>query len=617
VNDDKPLQMTVRGAGRILAALGAVALGLLFAKYRLATLFQSYDDEGYFLTALARYFGPGPLAPGTFSHYGPFYFYLQEMCFGLLRLPVSHDAGRMVTLLFWMGAALLGGAFVFRMSRSLLLGAAAALACVRLAMVLASEPGHPQQVVLFLLTLASCLVLPCFGLSRSSLFLLGAVGAALTFTKINVGAFYLAALGHTLVCLIPRGGLRSTGIGIALGYAVLVPPLLMHAHLGTGAMGYCIVAVLCCGATFACGARCVPEVALGIRRALYALAGTAIGAGAIVLAARWQGVTLAALVQGILLDPAKMPSLLYLGFRVGPVPSLAAAVTIACLVYWCWFPERVAPYRQLCGAARCAAGLGAIFLLVRSDLTWVVPLLPLGVIPTTGRRWSISELFPRLFITDLAATQFLQTYPVAGSQVGIASIPVVLWAFVCIADGIGEVCGKKRHALWDDAFGGLIMLVIAAGIFTSGFRLFGYTDPPANLQGAASLHLPPDQAARYRFLAGSLRANCGVLFTVPRMGSFNFWSSVEAPPGTNAAVSMKSYTPANQAPILGALRSNPRACVLYNPNLLEFWQTTPEDLAQLPLANYILREMPVVVEEGGYQIRTSPNRTSPWVEVPR
>ena len=40
-------------------------------------------------------------------------------------------------------------------------------------------------------------------------------------------------------------------------------------------------------------------------------------------------------------------------------------------------------------------------------------------------------------------------------------------------------------------------------------------------------------------------------------------------------------------------------------------------VAKLPLANYILHEMPKVVEEGGYQVRTSPNRTSPWIEVPR
>jgi hypothetical protein len=91
--------------GQAILAFGAVVWGLLFARYVLATLFHSYDDEGYWLLALARYFRPGPLDAGTYSHYGPFYYYVQQACFRLLGLPVTHDAGRLVTLLYWMASA--------------------------------------------------------------------------------------------------------------------------------------------------------------------------------------------------------------------------------------------------------------------------------------------------------------------------------------------------------------------------------------------------------------------------------------------------------------------------------------------------------------------------------
>jgi hypothetical protein len=359
--------------------------------------------------------------------------------------------------------------FVYRVSRSLLMGAAATLACIRLGVVLAQEPGHPQQVVLVLMTLASCLSLSAGSPRKgASLFLLGAVGAALVFTKINVGAFYLAALAHALLCVLPFSRVRTAGIAILLAYALLAPPLLAHSHLLTGSGGYCVVAILCAGATFAWGALARPDPPLDLRRAWLAVAGMVSGAVLIVIPTLFQGVSLPALVEGVLLVPARQPAgLLFLGFRLGLAPCLATVLVLAGIACLGWFRERLAPYRFWLGALRCGVGLAVVFLLVRTDLTWVVPFLPLGVIPIAGRTWRLSEWFPRLFIADLAATQFLQTYPVAGSQVGIASVPVLLWAFVCLSDGVEELGGLARwpsRALCNGAAGGFIVLVVAAGM---------------------------------------------------------------------------------------------------------------------------------------------------------
>src|ERR1035437_1391229 len=609
-------QFSYATAGEAILAFGAVVWGLLFARFVLAIVFRPYDDEGYFLLALARYFRPGPPDPGTFSHYGPFYYYAQQACFRLLGLPVTHDAGRSVALLCWMASALLGGVFVFRISRSLLLGAAATLACIRVGVVLAQEPGHPQQVVLVLFLLASCLSLSVGSpRNRVSLFVLGAVGAALVFTKINVGAFYLAARAHALLCVLPASRVRTAGIGILLAYALLAPPLLVHSRLWTGSGGYCVVAILVGAATFAGGAFAAPDPPLDLRRAWVAVAGAVSGTVLIVAATMWQGVSLPALIEGVILEPARQPGLLSMGLRLGWAPCVATVVVLSGIGCLGWFRERLATYRFWVGALRCEVALAAMFLLVRHDLAWVVPFLPLGLIPVMGRTWHLAEWFPRLFIADLAATQFLQTYPVAGSQVGIASLPVLLWAFVCLSDGVEELGGLARgpSRVGNAAAGGLIVLLLATGMYSLGARPSGYPYPPSGLRGADGLHLPPLQAENYRFLAGSITANCSVLFTLPRSGSFNFWSGVPAPYGSNAIVSMKSFTWERQKPILDLLQSDPRACVLYNRELLEFWQTTAQDLAQLPLAVYILDEMPKAAEQGGYEIRINPHRNSLWV----
>jgi len=249
----KQRQSSYAIAGQAAVAFAAVVWGFLFARYMLATMFQAYDDEGYFMMRLAHYLQPGPLNPGTFSHYGPFFYYAQAACLRLVGLPLSHDAGRLITLLDWMACAILGGVFVYRISRSMLLGAAT-LACIRVASVLAYEPGHPQQVIVVLFTLAGCLAVSVGSRPKSlNLFLMGALGAALVFTKINVGAFFLAALGHALVCLLPASRLRAAGIAAFLTYALLAPPLLARPHLWADSGGFCLVACLCTAATFAWG----------------------------------------------------------------------------------------------------------------------------------------------------------------------------------------------------------------------------------------------------------------------------------------------------------------------------------------------------------------------------
>ena len=447
----------------IAAGVGVVAL--LFARNALSTVFQTYDDEGYFLVALTHYLKQGHLYVDTYSQYGPFYFYAQEAVFRLLGLSVNHDNGRFVTLVCLMASGLLAGTFIYRLSRSLLLGAAAMLAYVRLESAIADQPGHPQQVILVLLTLAACLSVPaCASRKSISLFLLGAVGAALAFTKINVGAFYFVALGQTLICVLPPGRMRKVGAGCMLACAVLVPVALMGPRLLDWAGGYCLVAVVSGGATFAWSALLRPDPPVRLRQALWAAAGAASAAASIVIATMLQGMSLSTLVQGVLLEPAKLGNVFARPLLIGSGQLIAAVVVVGGICLMGVFRDRLADHGQAVGALRCAVGLLAVFLLVHwPRLDWVVPFLPLAVIPVTGRTWRLSDLFPRILIASLAATQFLQAYPVAGTQMSIASAPTLLWAFVLIVDGIEDFHGAfGSRRLLENALSLLIVLVTAA-----------------------------------------------------------------------------------------------------------------------------------------------------------
>lgn len=600
--------------GRILRtgiAIAVFLIGLLFGRHTLATTFRTYDDEGYLLLSLGHYLAGGHLYTEVFSQYGPFYFFFEKDLFRLLQLPVDHDAGRLVTLICWLVSAMLAGYFIYRLSKNTALASATGLATMLLARVLADEPGHPQQVILPIFMFACCASVSS---GPIGLLLLGALGSMLLLTKINVGVFYFAAVALTLVCRFPPGRIRTIGMGFLLVYAVGFPLILMHRDLFGWAFGYCLVAILCGVSTFLAGLLATPSSPKPMRSVLYVVIGAVSAAVLIILGTLWQGMSLNTLLEGVLWAPLKHPGIFEVPLRVSKRAVLLIAFVSGCLAGLFWFRDRWLAYSQWVDAVRCVTGLCVIaWLTAHHPPVFLVVFLPMGLIPPKDRLWLPSEYFPRLFVTALAATQFLQPYPVAGSQLHIAAAPVLLWAFLCVHDGAGGLFSlMPRVTDWlgdrlrkESALGGLVVVALAVAIFRSGIWPGRYSSPPSALPGTASLHLSAAMEDTYQFLANNIRANCDVLFTMPGMGSLNFWSGVSTPNGLNLTAWMKGLDPEQQQQILQILQDNPRACVVYNADLVRFWGTTPKELDALPLARYILYDMREVAQKRGYEIRVS------------
>jgi hypothetical protein len=124
----------------------------------------------------------------------------------------------------------------------------------------------------------------------------------------------------------------------------------------------------------------------------------------------------------------------------------------------------------------------------------------------------------------------------------------------------------------------------------------------------------PSQAGFFRGIASTLHANCDTLFTMPGMGSLNFWSGVPPPNGFNLTVWVKAFNAARQQDILDVLKSHPRACVVYHSKILAGWMPGgTQDTEGSLLATYILEEMQVAEERQGYEIRVLAGRTTPWI----
>jgi hypothetical protein len=605
---------------------------------QLLTRFLFWDDEGYMLVSLAHYFNEGNLYTKTFSQYGPFYFYAQAIFFHLLNLPVNHNMGRLVTLVYWVASSLLASVFVYRLFKSIFLASAAALCCALVGLVLTDEPGHPQQVVLLLYMVAACLSIPLLSdRYELRLFLLGCVGAALAFTKINLGVFYIAGLVHSLVCVLPSGRMRSIGIGLTLIYAAAFPWLLMHSGFDHGFRGYFVLATVGGFSTFACGALIRLHHYLPVHAALWAGAGLLSGTMLVVVATLLQGVSTDSLIWGMVLNPLNHPNVLYAPPPVGRFNLLAALILGAGLVGLRLSGLRLPESRWL-DVLRCVAGIASIsasvfagpaiavsadsgtwvqhwLLSLQYTNQWVVPLLPLTLIPQPHLEQNADATFSRLFITNMAVTQFLGPYPVAGSQVGIAAAPVILWAFLCIRDGIAGLrtalhsrSADPREGLRLDAVIGSAIVVGFAGL---SIALFGRSQFPAGstvLRGSGWLHLPPEQVIHFESVVRNVSTKCNTLFTMPGMGSFNMWSGVRTPNGWNLTSWMKGISSQRQAEILEIIKSDSQACAIVNRRIVRFWDRDEDEgyLAALPLARYVMTDMPKIAQFGDYEIHVQP-----------
>ena len=157
-------------------------------------------------------------------------------------------------------------------------------------------------------------------------------------------------------------------------------------------------------------------------------------------------------------------------------------------------------------------------------------------------------------------------------------------------------------------------VVVATAMLRTGIRHQRYPSPASSLAGSASLHLPRSLEMEYEALTRDVQTNCQILFTMPGMGHFNFWSGVPTPDGFNEDNWMRGIPLEQQQQTLQTLQSNPSACVVFRPEGLAIWGVPEGGIDTLPLAHYILHDMPTVFARGGYEIHVSPDRRAPWVE---
>jgi hypothetical protein len=538
-------------------------------------------------------------------------------------------------VLVWVGASLLVGLVGQRVTGRLTIGVAATLVAFGALGVIANEPMHPQGLCVLLIGGITLIVAsrPQGGGRRAGI-AVGALLGALILTKVNLGslalvAFVLAAV-LTIEPLHRRRGLRLAVIAAFL----LLPTVLIARNLDTLWGRELIALELFSTVAVLIAAQSVPRVTGSSGRALgdwvlAALAGLVASCVAILAIIFITGTTPHDVWEGMIVEPWRIARYFTVPFTS---PAAAPGWGIAAIAAAALATRLRADSPQAAalwpGLLRVAAGL-AIWLTISHTaplsinppgnslalplvLTWVAMLAPAGLEEEPGRR------FLRVFVCFLALAEALQVYPVAGSQVGIASVTFVAVGAICLADGIRQLTN------WSAAGGAEALRKSGAVIAVAGIALAGvlaydlvlrplannafiYSEEPSLALPGANLYHPP--AAEGEELTRLTRLveehGCTSLIGYANLNSLYLWTGIEPPRPVPPGAWVVLFGEKLQRETLESVRDSPRPCAVRSDALAEEWlQGNPP--REGPLVDYILEELESVATVGRYELLVPP-----------
>jgi hypothetical protein len=624
-----------------VAAYALVAIAAAIAAYfTIFSEFAPYDDEGTLLVTLQSFAHGGVLYRDIYSEYGPFYYELFGGLFALTGHAVTNDISRTITVVVWVATSLLFGIGAQRLTGRLALGIVSMGAAFGALGVLANEPMHPQGLCVLLL--GALFLLLCFEPTRRVGWAgagCGAIVAALFLTKVNLGAFAIAAIGlaaaWTLPALHRRRWIRLPVIAAFLALPLLITGRDLDVTWTRELMGLELLAMVAL-LIAAWPQRARPEEAnLPLSRWLLAAAAAfAVTLIAILAIIVVTGPSPADVWDGLIVQAMRVRDVLISQFNFTPAALDwgIAAVLAAFLVVRLRLGAGDRP-SIWSAVLRFVAGLTILLSVTRITPISVGPsagnqdtlallLAWVAVLPPAAVRESQYRRFLRLALTALAVTEMLQVYPVAGSQVGIAAVTFVPIGAICLADGLTAL------RFWEEAGGGrhsarLAVVVSAVTIALAGMFILdtmlrpaastaiAYHEFPAlPFAGATALHLEPQRVETYAALVEEIEnRECTTFIGYPNINSLYLWTGIEPPVPAAPGAWIKALDDEQQQRVVDQLKASPRPCAIIDQTIADAWLNgTPAP--DRPLVNYIHEAFVPVKTIGEFEFALPKSRAS-------
>ena len=281
----------------------SVCLVLGVGYWRMFSHFPGYDDEGYIMLTVRDYLAGGGLYGTVYTQYGPGFYVLMDVVFGLPGWAITHALVRWFTLGWWLAAAVGGAELVRHQTRKDGVAIAVGVVVFLYLCQFSEEAFHPGAVVVGLIPW----MLRFMGsrsaseTGRSLAIWAGAGTAFLGLLKINVGGLF--GVGFVVWYLLlgrsslPSWGRRLSALGVG-GIAITV--LFMGSMQEPWVMLFWLLCVI--------GLIGIAAVVDAEREMAWSEVGVGVLAGVVTVAlvggvVMLRGTSTVELLQGVLLGP--------------------------------------------------------------------------------------------------------------------------------------------------------------------------------------------------------------------------------------------------------------------------------------------------------------------------
>jgi hypothetical protein len=592
---------------RLVLAFAAVTFATVPVGYMcMLSGFREYDDEGYMLVTVTDYLaGHAIVTPPYVQLYGPFFYEVMGGVYKLLGLQPGHDSGRVLTLAMWLIACLLSGVAAYRLTRNLWLGIGAQLVSFSVLIPLVYEPFTAYGLISLLVMAVAVAATFVPAKPRASAAVIGGFVGALCLIKINVGGF--AAIAVLFAWAVASPYRRRLAPAAAL-LVVVLPPAIMAGMLSHGlVLEFALVASISAASVGIVWLTAKPP-------AFPAPPAWWLAAGGAAVVAMCLGIALASgngaaqLWNGLIVSSVKFPGIFVIPALVEPAnvfwAAIALAVAIAVSTRYA-----AAAARPAFGIVRAWVGVLTWLLVLRQPSSAFLLVLPLAWLAAHPPREVSAEFgggYPRLLLPILAVVGSLQAYPVAGTQLAVASLGLVPVGAIILNDGIRQLqsAGAPKSvqdlARWV-APGVLLFNVAAFSLFAFMTTQLFQSGTPLALPGSQALRLNSAEAVDLRSLVAAIDRQCSSFITFPGMDSLYVWTEQEPPSDMRYGLWWLSLDSPHQESIVQQLQNRPRLCVVKNQSVNDFW-AEGRPIPQRPLVTFIDQSFVDAGSFGNYQL---------------
>jgi len=564
-----------------------------------------YDDEGFLMISLRRFFEGQVLYDQSASAYGPLYYLYQWAAHHVMGTALSHDSVRFVSVAFLLATTAVCFLAVYRLTRSVLIAGIALVLVSRELSLLSQGPAHPQEACAFLLPLVGLQACAARGRAYISVSL-GVLAGAIVLTKINLGACVLLALSVIFFAMLREGSWQRAGLWSASSAAALFPVFLMRPNIGERwAATFCFVEVLSICAVALAVSRTTVCQRFRWRDILLALLAFLATLGTISSFVFSRGTTPAAMIRWLVIWPATV-------FQHWSIPLLISPLTIplamvSLLTAWQFGVKK----RNHTVVALLKIGFAVgVMLLCRDHYSFfgfLVPWLWLVAVPT-HEPFTDAQALGRAALAVVGVLQALYAYPIAASHVEVPIVFMILAAAVCLWDVRGFVRlvlpVRWQSSRIDRFAGAAAMLLLGAYCGLAAWRAYRSYEAlsPLELPGSNRIHLSARRASGLQKLVTEARSSCTSLLTAPGMYSFNLWTGLPLPDLMLISDTWMIFlTDQQQSEVAREFSREPHGCVIDNPEVVK-WYTRGSEVYSKPLMRFINEKFHVVTTAYGYQL---------------